>query len=39
MTPDQLLQCVDETSLINKQQRLTAKTLLEKDRGKEDGRR
>ena len=29
MTPDQLLQCVDETSLINKQQRLTAKTYID----------
>ena len=29
MTPDQLLQCVDETSLLNEQQRLTAKTYID----------
>ena len=39
MTPDQLLQCVDRTSLLNKQQRLTAKTCIDKYGRKIEGKK
>ena len=39
MTPDQLLQCVDETSLLNKQQRLTAKTYIDNYGRKIEGKK